>query len=481
MLKEIRKELNKAITENGDTAYRTTSNANLDFFGSAGALRNNIREFKRVFYLAYEEDKELALKNLFYLRDIREGLGERDLFRIAYREICRDDESIARALIPYIVKYGRFDDLFIGLRTSVDKDIVMYIKNQLDADIENNKLGKSISLLAKWMPSINASDPYTRKMGLVLSEKLGYTKSEYRKMLSNLRKDIIIENELCLKRYTFDYGKVTSCAMHKYRNAFIKNDIDRYRNYLSMVNQGLAKINVGAIYPYQIIKEYENGAISKEIKDGMEVKWNSLKRSNSNTNTIVVRDGSGSMTFNNGLPNYIATSLAILFSEQLTGEFKNKFITFSSRPELIELPDKTLYDKLKKIYKYNDCMNTDINKVYDLILSVAKKKKISQEDMVKRIVIISDMEFDMGIEGKPTYKVFEKKFKKTGYELPEVIYWNVNARKVHFAALPTNPNIRLVSGASQHVIDSIITNEATDAYSLMIKTLDKYQFIENLF
>lgn len=464
-------ETNTVYTENGDIAYSSTLDANLDFFGLAGASRYDQNQVLELFQAAFHEDPVLALKNLLYLRDIRTGLGERKSFRTCFRWLCKNHVDHAKKLVPYIPVYGRYDDLFATFHTPVEDVVFSLISKQLDKDLENSD--GNISLLSKWLPSINASNSLARGNARYICQKLDISYSDYRKMLSSLRKGRIIENNLRLRDYSFDYSQVSAGAMHRYQHAFCVNDLSRYTQYVSSVEKKEASIHADTLYPYQIIKEYHKG-MSEIEKKAMQLKWNQYPRSESETNTIVVRDGSGSMLWPSGLPYAIATSMAILFAEQLKGTFKNKFITFSSYPKLICL-DGDLYDVLTQISKYDDCTNTNIEAVYNLILKALSKVEYTKENQIDRIVIISDMEFDEGTTHIPTFELFEQKFKALGYDLPEMVYWNVNARRPHFSATPENSKIHFVSGASAHVIENILSQKpALDAKEFMLETLSKY-------
>ena len=469
-LELLKEELNGiVITENKDIAYATTQSKNLDFFGIAGASRHNPNQVLKLFKEALAEDFELAILNLFYLRDIRGGLGERDCFRICFEYLCNEYPRIAKELFEFVIEYGRYDDLFVGLKSKVEDDLISLIKAQLIKDIQTKKEDGSCSLLAKWMPSVNASNPKTIRKAIYLADKLGYSKKEYRQMLSMLRKDLIIENNLRKNDYTFDYENVPGKAFLKYRQAFVRNDEERYYQFIQDVKDGIVEMKSKTVYPYEIVKEFKWG-MSETEKDAMNTRWNSLTRNSSLENTIVVRDGSSSMTWFKGLPMYIATSMAILCSEQLKDCFKNSFITFSSRPELVYLPkNDSLFDKLYITYRYDDCSHTDIEKVYDLIYKTSLK--------IKKVIIISDMEFDYGTKNVPTYESIEKKFKDSGIPLPTMVYWNVNARGIHFASNIKHPNVQFVSGASTSVIDSIMNGESVDAVTLMKKALAKYDKI----
>lgn len=477
-INELEIQNNYIETENGDLAYKSTFDKNVDLFSISGALRYNAKEFNRLFIEAYFESKNLAIKNLFYLRDPRGGLGERNLFSHGFRFLADTDSDIARKLLPYVIEYGRYDDILYGLCTDIDSDIISLIKNTLKEDIKNIQENRSVSLLAKWLPSINTSNKDARMIAKSLCKKLNISCADYRKTLSMLRKNMIIENNLRNKDYSFDYSKIPSLAMHKYTQAFERNDKEKYKQYLADVKEGKALIHADTLYPYDVIREYSD-EMSKTQRDAMQVKWDALERYDIKENTIVVRDGSASME---GHPDQIATSLSILLSEMLPGFFKNRFITFSKKPMLINLKGGTLYNKLKHIYYYDDCTNTNIEKVYNLLLNVASKEHIKKEDMIERIIIISDMEFDQGVSegGRPTYESFKDKYEKLGYKMPEVVYWNVCARRIHFATLPNKSNVKLISGASQKIIKSVIENKGLNQCSLMNDVLGKYSFVDEI-
>ena len=462
-------------TENGDSAYISSGNANLDFFGLSGACRYYQAQVLTLFKKALQEDPVLALKNILFLRDIRGGLGERESFRTCFRYLCQKHAEAAVLLLPLIVNYGRYDDLFVAIGSPAENSMVDFVRSQLQSDITNWQNGNTYSLLSKWLPSINSGSPTTHKQALFFAARLGYGKADYRKMLSLLRKGKILENHLREKDYSFDYAAIPAKAFSKYQDAFLRNDASRFEVFLKQAMQNPHSVHAGTLYPYDIIREFSTSMTSIE-KDAMQVKWNALPRHQASGNTIVVRDGSGSMAANqNRLPLYIATSLAILFAEQISGEFANHFISFSSKPELIELPESwDLYRKLEHCYLYDDYTNTDIAKVYQLIYKTSLKIS-NPTDYIRRIVIISDMEFDQGTENVPTYESMKQRFDAAGIPIPEIVYWNVCARNPHFAAKPSQPNIRFVSGASHHVMEAILNNEAINAFDLMNNVLKKYE------
>ena len=473
-----------AFTENGSKAYKTTGSYCLDYFALIGGMRFNYQNSLNLFLKAYFENPILAIKLLFFTRDVREGLGERRIFRYTLNALANMYPEVATQLLPFISEYGRYDDLLSCYNSPIRKTVVTLIKEQLQKDIESKKNNQPISLLAKWLPSINTSSPETRELANRLSQSLGMTKEEYRKTLSFLRKNLIIENNLREKDYTFDYQTIPGGAMFKYKNAFIANDNERYQEYLHQVDCGHAKINVKTVYPYQVIRALERSEykkISDEEKASLNTIWNSFDKTSISSKTIVVRDGSGSMYDCEAVSaNSVATSLALLFAERLTGEFKNKFITFSSRPRIIEVKGNDIYEKYKFISKYDDISSTNIEAVYNLIFKVYQNDNFKKEDALDRIVIISDMEFNPSFDiKKTTYEKFKEEFEKAGFELPEVVFWNVRARNVHLP-VKQEEHVKLVSGASQNIIDMVVNNENVTPYELMLKAIEKYSCFDNI-
>ena len=472
---------NFAFTENGDKAYKTTGSYCLDYFSLIGGMRFNYQKSLKLFLQAYYENPALAIKLLFFVRDIKEGLGERTIFRYTFNALANMYPNIASQLIKYVPVYGRYDDLLCCYDSPIRKEVVELIKQQLDSDIKNKQNNKPISLLSKWLPSINTSNYEARSFASKLSQSLNMTKEQYRKTLSYLRKDLIIENNLREKDYTFDYEKVPGCAFYKYKMTFMTKDTNRYHEYIYNVKNGNSKMNTQILYPYQVIRSLDKYDVTEQEKETLDIIWNNFDRTNIDSKTIVVRDGSGSMYDNNPVSAIsVATSLALLFAEQLQGEFKNKFITFSENPKLVKVKGSTISEKYDFISKYDDWSNTNIKKVYDLILNVYQNPSFKKEDELDRILIISDMEFDCIEDYDGTsYSYFKEKFEKLNYKFPEIVFWNVRARDVHLP-VRNEKNVKLVSGSSQNLINKIITNEDEDPYSLMLECIEKYHFVDEV-
>ncbi len=483
MLNFLKKEANKTETLNGATTYISSGKYCLDLFASIGASRNlDEKEIVKRFHRAFCEDKNLAMKILFYARDIRGGLGERKVFRTIIRNLPRTSRSALVKNIQYIPEYGRYDDLLEIMDTSCKKEVVTFIKEQLQKDLANIETDE-VSLLAKWLPSINATNIQTVKLGKRLAQCLNMSEKEYRQALSKLRAKIkIIENNLRKKDYSFDYSKQPSKAMFKYKKAFIRNDKERYEEFLNKVQSGAVKMNTGTLYPYDIARSIiHGGELSDEEKKSLDVAWNALQNYTKDENALVVVDGSGSMyCYTNPQPAQIAQSLAIYFAERNTGLFKNHFITFSENPRLVEIKGDDIYNKVKYCMGFDECANTNIQKVFELILKTATKNKLSQKDMPETIYIISDMEFDScTVDADLTnFEYIKQKFNEKGYKLPRLIFWNVNSWQQQAPVKENEQGVVLVSGCTPKIFEMVMDGE-TSPYKFMLDTINTERY-ENI-
>ncbi|MDD5022439.1 MAG: DUF2828 family protein, partial [Endomicrobiaceae bacterium] len=399
--KTLDDEYNYSVTENGALGYRTTGKELLDLNFSVASLRSATEdEIATRFESAFYADREAAMRWLFYARDVRGGLGERRLFRVVMEHLALVRPEMVKPVISLIPEYGRYDDLWCLLDCkNTKRDVIQFIDTQLKQDYEGWKAKKPISLLAKWLPSVNASSATTKHYAHVIFTALKMTERDYRKMLSALRKYIdVVEVKMSGKRWEeIKYESVPSRANLIYNDAFLRNDEYRRRDFLARLEKGETKINAGTLYPHDIVHKYNS---ARSVDSTLEGLWKALPDTvKGNGNTIVVADGSGSMTCTIGNTNVsalsVANALAIYFAERSSGEFKDKYITFSERPQLVDLAGgKTLRDKIRIALGHNEVANTNIEAVFDLILTTAVKHKMSQEDIPANILIISDMEFD---------------------------------------------------------------------------------------
>lgn len=492
---ELNEDMNRSITENGALGYRTTGKHLLDLNFQTSSLRNKSpEEIAGKFVDAFLDDKLYALKWLFYLRDVRGGLGERRSFRIIMNYLADNYTNIAKAVISLIPDYGRYDDLLCLFGTKCEFFALGEIEKRFKKDLENMEINKPISLLAKWLPSCNTSSKKTREKGKIVRKYLGLSEREYRKKLSALRSRIrVVERQMSAKKWNeIIYETVPSKANLNYNAAFLRNDGERRRAYLESLKKGETKINASVLFPHDIVNKYKNkgswwySQSLKEKDDTLESLWKALPNLvKENSSTLVIRDGSGSMECridnkSNVTALDIATALSIYFAERASGEFKDKYITFSSEPKVVNLSNlHSLHDKLARSYREGDCSNTNIAKTFDLILKVAVKGKMKQEDMPKNILIVSDMEFDYATSHKSNQTLFDsiaEKYAAHGYKMPRLVFWNVNSRTDTIPVKENELGVALVSGFSVNIINMVLSGEL-DPYKCLTEQLDSERYL----
>jgi hypothetical protein len=483
MLEHLKNEANRTYTENGAVTYATTYSDCLDLFATIGALRSsNEQEIISRFVRAFTEDPNLALKTLFFARDVRGGLGERKVFRVCLQWLAHNAPASVKKNIPYVAEFGRWDDLLSLLGTPCEKDAMLLIKKQLEADLESMDMGDDVSLLAKWLPSVNASNAQTVQYAKKIARFLGMTDATYRKTLVKLREHIrIIENSLREKDYSFDYSKQPSKAMFKYRKAFYRNDGERYGEFLGKVSRGEAQLHTGTLTPYEIIKPFFYEHVGDQEASAIDATWNAQEDFTRDENALVVIDGSGSMySRTDPMPATVALSLGIYYAERNTGAFHNHFITFSERPQLVEIKGETILEKVRYCHDYNEVANTNIQKVFELILRTAVKNNVPQSEMPSTLYIISDMEFDCCARGAEltNFEYAKKIFAEAGYDLPRVVFWNVQSRNKQQPVTQNEQGVALVSGCSPRIFSMLKSGILSPlGYMLDILGAERYEKI----
>lgn len=485
MLNKLKRESNVTLTENGAATYRSTSDHCLDLFATIGAIRRESdEEIVDRFIKAFAENRDFAMKILFFGRDVRGGLGERRVFRVIVNWLADHEPESLRKNITLIPEYGRFDDLIALMGTACEKEVLKMIKSQLKKDVESDT---EVSLMAKWLPSVNASNPETVRMGKRIARYLGMTDAQYRKMLADLRKKIkVIENNLREKDYTFDYSKQPSKAMFKYRKAFMRNDKERYEQFLEQVQKGSVSMHTGTLMPYDVIAPcFEGWSAEKRLdnseRKSMDVTWNSLENFGNEENALVVIDGSGSMYCGETpMPMAVALSLGIYFAERNTGTFHNHFITFSENPQLIEIKGRDIVEKVRYCAGYNEVANTNLQAVFELLLNTAVKYTVPQEEMPQKLYIVSDMEFDGCIlnAGRTNFEYAKKLFEEQGYRLPEIVFWNVASRNKQQPVTKNEAGVALVSGCTPRLF-TMVARGVVSPYTAMLEVIgsERYSLI----
>lgn len=482
-------------TENGALGHKTTGKYLLDLNFSVSSLRS-MREVDVAskFIAAFEEDPVLAMRWLFFARDVRGGMGERRLFRVCMKALAIRNSTLVEYLVPLVHIYGRWDDLWdlMYMTDGVRNAVVSVVKQQLAKDILAAKRNDSISLLAKWMPSVNTSSDKTRRMARDLANSLGLTERQYRKILSELRSKLnITEKMMSAKQWQdINYEAVPSQANLLYKDAFLRHDEARRNKYLESLQKGEKKINAATLFPHDVVHKYGWGST---LDKAVEQLWNNLPDYvQGNGSTMVVADGSGSMCCNIGDTRVtaweVAHALAIYFAQHSKGPYKNRYITFSSSPKFVSLDGRTLLDNIRIARNHCEMTNTNIEAVFDLILDTAIRTNCKQEDIPQNILILSDMEFDTATSGRrdfasPSKTLFDtirRRWENAGYKIPRLVFWNICSRT---GAIPMKENdlgVALVSGFSPSVCKMVLTNELDPFKALLETILDpRYDAVEN--
>ena len=441
-------------TENNALTYSRTQSPLLDFYALAGAMRNNEEDALDLFKKAFAVDRLKAIKILFYLRDVRGGQGERKLFRKCLQVVGEDFPEIFEKIIKYVPEYGRWDDLFFD-----NEEAMIMISKQLSEDVNAD----SPSLLAKWLPTINASSKSTKLKAKFIADKIGLDHINYRRAVRLIRKKIkTVEEKMSAKKWDkIDYKTVPSQASRIYRKAFYKHDEERYKAFIDKATKGEVKIQAKTLYPYQIYNSVKNN-----YDKTLEALWTQLPDYTQGKNAIVVADVSDSMS---GNPMSVSVSLALYFAERNKGQFKDHFITFSGNPTLQKITGKTLKEKMWNLERAHWEMNTDIQKVFDLILNTALQNSVPSEEMPETIYIISDMEFDevtcsRYYDSSPqvtNFEMIKQKYEGAGYKKPNLVFWNVDARQKNLPVEHNEQGVAMVSGFSPVIFKMAVENKSS--------------------
>nr|DAJ75735.1 MAG TPA: protein of unknown function (DUF2828) [Bacteriophage sp.] len=494
-LKEtLNDDFNYSVTENGALGYRTSGKELLDLNFSVSSMRNMSEEkIVEKFVKAFYEDKILAMKWLFYCRDCREGIGERRLFRACMKYLAENHQDIAKEVIKLVPEYGRWDDLWCLLDTDLKDDVCEVVVHQLLEDGVNMKQSKPISLLAKWMPSANASSKETKRLAHIIMDNIIFTDRQYRKMLSELRAYLnVVEVKMSAKQWDkIDYAAVPSRANLIYNNAFLRNDEERRREYLNKLEKGETKINAGVLFPHDIVHKYGSSRWNLSPVDDptLEQLWKALPDYVSGAgNTICVADGSGSMTSRIGGTNVtalsVANALAIYFAERSSGQFKDTYITFSSRPQIVDFSNaNSLREKIEIAMNHCEMTNTNIEATFDLILQTAIRNEMTQDDMPQNVLVLSDLEFDRMTSGRTDKRLFEEladRYEAHGYKLPRLVFWNIMSRTGTIPVKENEAGVALVSGFSPAIVKMVLSN-STDPFECLLEQLnsERYTPVEN--
>jgi hypothetical protein len=470
-------------TENGALTFASTKSKVLDLFSTGGAIRQRSEaEVQTLFSEAFDENPVQALRTIFYLRDCRGGQGERNTFRIAFKWLCVNYPAVAMKTLKHIPLYGRWDDLLDATwGTPVFDEAAWVMLKQFKVDVSNDD-DSTLTLVAKWMPSINTSSAQTRAQARRLVQLLEWNDKRYRKTLSRLRSRLkVVEKLMSARGWSgVNYDHVPSYAAKLYKKAFAKHDSVRYSKWQEGLAKGTSKVNASTLFPYDILREVRSTSRGDAALKTLEAQWKALPNylGKNQRNALVVADVSGSMTWASSSPKPIdvCISLAIYFAERNKGFFANHFMTFSDDSKLVSLKGSDLWSKYHNLSQAEWGGSTNLQAAFNNILKAAVENDVPADEMPATLMIISDMEFNCVSDGGTNFDAMKRKYAAAGYELPQVVFWNVQARQTQSPVTKNERGVTLVSGCSPSIMKQVLEGASQTPYEFMLEVINSARY-----
>lgn len=464
----------EARTTNGMKARKSTANACVDLFFKIGASRG--RDITPAFVAAFVENKDVALRIAQWARDVRGGSGERELFRQILKYLEKHDKDAAAALLLKTPEIGRWDDIFVFEDAGLKAKAFTMLGDALR--VRNG-------LAAKWTPRQG-------KLAAEIRTFFGMSPKFYRKSLVEMSKTV--EQDMCAKNWdAINFSHVPSVAAARYKKAFNRNTPE-YAKYVAELMKDPkdrtvnVKVNAGAVFPYDVLKgvigSYRSNFNTTEL-NLLQKQWEALENFVGDANVLPLVDVSGSMSCRAGGAGSqsatscmdVAISLGLYLAEKNQGKFKDTFLTFSGNPELLHLKGN-IVEKCNQMSTSNWGMNTDLVRAMDKILSTAKNGGVPEEEMPSMLLILSDMQFDQCARfDDSAMKMIARKYEAAGYEMPKIVFWNLNAADNVPVKYDTR-GVALVSGFSPAIMTAVLGGDAEkftpEAMMLKAVMIDRY-------
>lgn len=445
-------------TSNGMKTFDSSKNHLVDLFFSIGSSRG--KDLSAEFTKALVQDETLALRMLMWARDVRGGAGEREVVRKILLNLEQNYPTILSRLLPHIPEFGRWDDLLIFQTKDIKEQAF-----QILGDALRSKNG----LAAKWTPRQGPIAVELRKF-------FNMTPKSYRKSLVELTQ--VVEQQMCSNKWVeINYNHVPSVAASRYQKAFGRHDPTGYKQYKEKLVSGEAKVNASAVYPYDIVKSFNAGGDHTVI----QAQWNALPNYMGNELVLPLCDVSGSMMSpvggNKNLTCLdVCISLGLYISDKNSGPFKDMFLTFTDNSKL-EILKGNLIDKINQLRHADWGMSTNLHSAFDAILTYATQWRVPEKHMPKYLLIMSDMEFNScSKHDDSAMKMIERKYMEAGYRIPNVIFWNLNARSGNVPVRYDQSGTALISGFSPSIMSSVLSANELDPKSIMLKTINSPRY-----
>lgn len=462
----------RGFTANGAETFESSLNKCVDLFFQIGAARANGLSTTTL-AKAFADNPDVASRIVAWSRDIRGGAGERKVFRDCLNYFAENDLTVFQGLVNLIPEIGRWDDML-----AVENGL---LRVQYCYPLIAQALQEQNGLCAKWMPRKGA-------IAVELRNYLGFTPKQYRKTLVSLTN--VVEQLMCAKDWeSIEFRHVPSVAMARYKRAFSRHVPHKFEDYVTAVESGDEKINASAIFPYDVLKGLIPSGWGSHVRNisatstegrALKAQWEALPNYLGDNKILPMVDVSGSMNCqaSSGLSCMeVAISLGLYLADKQEGDFKDMFLTFSERPEIQELKGD-IFQKVKQLSNADWGMSTNVEKAFAQILHVAVTNQVSHEDMPNYLLILSDMEFNSCARGT-NYENARKLFNQAGYELPNVVFWNLNGRVGNSPVLADATGTALVSGFSPSICKSVLAAEKLTPEAIMLDTVmkDRYKVL----
>lgn len=453
----------ETTTTNGMRARQSTSNANLDYFFRAPASRGS--DILPWFMAAFVEDRALALRITQWMRDARGGAGERQLFRSVLVFLTTYDIDAARALMHKIPEIGRWDDLLV-------------IEGPLKAEayaLIATALRSGNGLCAKWMPRQGSK-------ATELRQSMGLSAKQWRQTLVRLTH--VVEQQMCAGEWdAIEFAHVPSVASARYRKAFDRHT-HNFAAYVQALSQEQQTIHADVVYPYDVLKHINLSTMSASEIAHVIAQWQALPNFIGDASILPMVDVSGSMysPVSASLQRIdVAVSLGLYMADKNSGPFKDTFLTFSTESQLMHL-EGNIIEKMVQMQRSHWTLSTNLAGALDVVLQTAVTHGVAQADMPRMLLILSDMQFDAHymltsspdqIYSPSALELIAAKYAAAGYEMPFVVFWNLNGAYQNAPVVFDATGVAMVSGFSPAILKAIVGGTLAELtpQAIMLRTV----------